>query len=166
MQDIPHLLGLIYVTQVIGPREHIVRLAGSKSEELLNTGLTGINIFDLWPDREKRVNEYITQDMVTQPCAYANRIVGTVVNSNVNSVDGLLVPFSNDGKKVDMIIVYGEHHGVQPASPQAFTKYDGNIVISHIENITYLDIGHGVPEKGLGINEYEEAVRQQLTDTP
>ena len=162
IQDIPHLLGLIYVTEVIGPREHIIRLAGAKAEELLKTGLTGINIFDLWPDREKLVNEHITQDMVTQPCAYVNRMVGTVKNSNVDSVHGLLVPFSSSGTKIDMIVIYGEYYGAQPANSQDFTKYDGNIVISHIENIAYLDIGHGVPEKGPGIAKYEEAVRQQL----
>ena len=158
IQDIPNLLGNIIVLEIKGPQQAIITLSGSKGEALLNTGMTGLNIFDMLHEREKHINAILIEDVITHPCAGSSTMVGSVINSYVTSSHNLSVPFVSKSGIIDCIICYSQYDVNEVKNLHGFSKYADNIQTSHLSDIHTYDIGHGVPDKHPDITSYEAEI--------
>jgi hypothetical protein len=158
IQDIPELLGNITILKIVSKFEAEITLNGSLSEELLNTSLTGVNIYDLLEEREKILNSYLLTQVMDQPCAGSSTMIGTITGSHVTATHNLSVPFlALDGESIS-ILVYQQFNTVHADRYANINKSLDAIHISHIEDIHTYDIGYGIPEDDGTIAKYNASL--------
>lgn len=159
IQDIPDLLGTIAVLKINSEFEAIITLSGSLSERILNTPLTGVNIYDLMAEREKVLNSYLLKQVTNHPCAGSSTMVGNVIGSQVTATHNLSVPFlAKDGQSIS-VVVYQQFNTMQANNHVNINRSLDAIHISHVEDIFTYDIGYGIPQDDGTIANYNASLK-------
>lgn len=154
IQDIPQFLGKLTVLHMEGPRRAFITLSGSKIEERLNTPLTGVNIYDLIPEREHALNEYLLRHVISQPCAGFSSLLGEIEGSGVTETSSLAVPFLDKDGKPTSVLLFQETDYTEVNPSLQINKSFEAIHISSMRNARFYDLGYGIPEDDGTISAY------------
>lgn len=145
--NIKNILPWITMAESSGPHHMVPTLIGSAVDEVLQSSLTGINLFDIWSDEIATEMAEFYGHVLNTPCG--GHLVRTIVvpTGTVKGYMSLVLPLKSDDGVVNRTI---GAISVDIDTPPVSSLVPPDMVKTlEINAVTYLDTGFGIPEGAL-----------------
>lgn len=139
-------LGWVTLAERQGPRHLVPTVMGSAVDEVLQTSLTGVNLFEYLPDEIAETTDCFYSHIVGQPCG--GFMVRTLVGHNeiMRGYRSLQLPLRGATGEINRMIGVIAVSAVPPVASKFGSPSEVNTV--EISEIRYLNIGFGLPDSG------------------
>lgn len=140
--QITTLLPHVYLLEHKSPEEMIVRLMGTALDEISGIPVTGLNYFDVCPPEDVSLYMEINERLHALPCASLVVRDITFENGKNYSLSSLGFPMANDEGK----LAYSIGLMLPARQFKSDDMNNGGVAHSVLRDLTYIDIGFGVPK--------------------
>ncbi len=135
------LLPHVFMSELTGDRQVVIRLTGTVLDMISAQNLTGMNYLDICPEDERDQYWDISKNVAYQPCAHWMVRDVTFVDGKGFRLEGVTYPMVARDPKNRMLI------GIMGANRN--TDFDGRtgvgFIRSKIRESKFLDLGAGLP---------------------
>ncbi len=139
--DVKRLLPFIFILERKGPGVMHVRLCGTALDDLSGFTITGRNYLDVCPDEHRQLYETLTHVVLAVPCGMKLDREVTYENGRMLPLTSLLLPLADSSGLARYVIGM-----MKPARVlQKIDLYNGKAQKAELHNVTYIDIGCGLP---------------------
>ncbi|MGD1934574.1 MAG: PAS domain-containing protein [Candidatus Phaeomarinobacter sp.] len=140
--ELTELLPYLRYMRWDGPERVVFRLWGTGLAELMKTDLTGLNVFDMLPERERETERVRLKNLHLVPCGFAQQRRVTDVSGVTRLFEFLTLPVSAGSDGQPRMIGPGSFVDAVPGERVELADDPKTV----IHSFTYLDLGFGIPE--------------------
>lgn len=143
--DIKKLLPFITIHERMGRYDMRGRLTGTAIDEMFRTNYTGVNLFDIYSQRDHEFFAGLHDNMLGRPCGSRSQRRILMPNGERYTIESIHLPLADDnGKPVYLLTLMGPKPEYSSSE-----SVPGRERMATLEKaIEYLDLGFGVPPTG------------------